>query len=383
MEAVHAPETGQACTLSAPAELPPVEVYAAEAEALDDPFNVDEQGRILYPDYADARDQLNEIFGAETFDPESEAPDETERIEAREAGTDPPDTAARWIVWAMRADMPGSTAKRRETERLVLLCLCAAIDWKPSAPRYGQCFPAVRRIAKDTGLSAGTVKSALDALRAAELIRWTSPPPDARGRGRNSLYTLAPAFEIAGQADLFGKLSTSETACSVFQGVELNRPCSENEGVELNRPVQFSTRGTERTPSKPHKKIPHPGGGREKLDSLPGPERPEIDGKAARADQREAVAAQDSADWIRSKRIKARDVYEIAQADTAHFEAVREHVDGAGGQCGPGLIVQMLRGEADIPDAPAYTPPRMCRACASTYCRNVDPTAPPCAANAP
>ena len=277
----------------------------------------------------------------------------------------------------MRADMPGSTAKRRETERLVLLCLCAAVAWRPDAPRYGQCFPAVRRIAKDTGLSAGTVKSALDALRAAELIRWTTPPPDARGRGRNNSYALRPAFDVAGQADLFGKLSTSETACSVFQGVELNRPCSENEGVELNRPVQFSTRGTERNPSKTHNRITHPGGGREKLDSLPASERPANGAKAAGADQRETVAA--ARDWLRKHGVRAVSLASVAETDPERFRRVRAHVDGAGGKAGAGLIVQMLRGEAE-PDAPAaYRTAHLCRACGSTYCRNVDPTAPPCA----
>lgn len=371
MEAVHAPESGQACTLSAPAELPPVEAYAAEAEALESAFDFDEQGRIIFDDYSDTRDALNAVFGAETFDPESEAPDENERIEAAESAR--PETAFDWIAWAMRVDVPGATPKRRETCRAVLACLAAAVDWKPDSARYGQCFPAVRLIAAKLNVSQGTAKSALDALQAAELIRWTTPPPDARGRGRNNAYTLAPAFGIAGQAKLF----TFSPPVQFLDG-KTEQGLFRKTVEKLNRPVQKMDGKTERTLSVPDKKYPIRAAGREKMDTS-HPERPANGAKAAGADQGKAQAAA----WLRKHGVRAVSLASVAETDPERFRRVRAHVDGAGGQCGPGLIVQMLRGEADLPDAPAYTPPRMCRACGSTYCRNVDSTAPPCAANAP
>ena len=364
------PESGPDCTLSAPApprDYPPCEAYESDpCAALADPF--DEQGRFVFDDYADARDWLNEIFGRDTSpDPETGPPDETERIEAAPE-TVRPDTPARWNVWAMRADFSRISARKQAAARIVLLYLCGCLRWDPSKAGYGQCFPAVRTVAKDTGLSAPAVKRTLDALRAAELIRFRGERwPD--GTQRNNRYTLRPAFGAETEPVPLFKESTG------IGPVPLPK---ESTGTG---PVPLPKESTGTKHRNKRSKTNQPAHGRADFfgsDSLPASERPANGAKAAGADQRETVAA--ARDWLKKHGVRAVSLASVAETDSTRWRRIRAHVDGAGGQCGPGLIVKMLRGEAE-PDAPAaYRTAHLCRACGSTYCRNVDSSAPPCPA---
>ena len=181
-------------------------------------------GRSLdFPGYRDGRDEIDRIFGEDTYSPN--APDEARREvpDGREPGKDyPPGNPVEWRRWARLASAKITGNRLRRRNAFLVLSLLAGCCGRPHGhPEYGQWRLSYEGIAFATGISTVTVGRILAALESAGVIRIKRGAYRTKKGRVCNVYTLAPAWIFPAEstkacAAYEQKLSTSEMTRSNF-----------------------------------------------------------------------------------------------------------------------------------------------------------------------
>ena len=310
---------------------------------------------LLNSDMTSERPDPFEVLGEEDLFPITADPDtgQTELV-LPDPGAAPepeihfPDGPRDWMRWAQTLDLDGmGTRRSQETARLILAELAASVKWNPDADGYGKAWPSMHKIADRIRRSRNTVRRIMRRLESAGyVVRKTRKRPD--GGFTSNLFALAPAVKLSTLGGDPSKLSMGgdPSKHGSFEGSPPSKHGSFEGSIEPNTNKRTNPRARRRGHADAHTRTRAKAGGDSDSDKR------ELDPAKA---------------WLRKHGVQALGEAKVATDDPDHWKRVTALVDGNAGEYGPGLIVQFLRGDAEIPESVAYVD-RTCRKCHAFPC---------------